>query len=75
MIRGINSPTNAIQLCLTLKVLLGLPLRQANGFVASLLELSGLDWSVPFVGRQRGFPARGRPPLARRARLSRDLAT
>ncbi|WOI33826.1 IS5 family transposase [Tritonibacter scottomollicae] len=37
----------AIQPCLTLKVLLGLPLRQATGFVASLLELSGLGWSVP----------------------------
>ena len=37
----------AIQACLTLKVLLGLPLRQATGFVASLLELSGLRWSVP----------------------------
>ncbi len=47
MIRWINSPTNAIQACLTLKVLLGLPLRQATGFVASLLELSGLGWSVP----------------------------
>ena len=37
----------AIQACLTLKLLLGLPLRQATGFVASLLELSGLGWSVP----------------------------
>ena len=37
----------AIQVCLTLKVLLGLPLRQTTGFVASLLELSGLGWSVP----------------------------
>ena len=37
----------AIQACLTLKVLLGLPLRQATGFMASLLELSGLGWSVP----------------------------
>ena len=37
----------AIQACLTLKVLLGLPLRQTTGFVASLLELSGLGWSVP----------------------------
>ena len=26
---------------------LGLPLRQTAGFVASLLKLSGLDWSVP----------------------------
>lgn len=38
---------SAIQACLTLKTLLGLPLRQATGFVASLLELSGLGWSVP----------------------------
>ncbi|EEW60981.1 probable transposase for transposon [Ruegeria sp. TrichCH4B] len=38
----------AIQACLTLKVLLGLPLRQATGFVASLLELSGLGWSPDF---------------------------
>uniref|UniRef100_UPI0035AE9C36 IS5 family transposase n=1 Tax=Paenirhodobacter enshiensis TaxID=1105367 RepID=UPI0035AE9C36 len=37
----------AIQACLTLKVLLGLPLRQATGFMASLLDLSGLGWSVP----------------------------
>ncbi|WP_370207924.1 IS5 family transposase [Pararhodobacter marinus] len=37
----------AIQACLTLKTLLRLPLRQATGFVASLLELSGLGWSVP----------------------------
>ena len=37
----------AIQACLTLKVLLGLPLRQTTGFVASLLELSGLGWSGP----------------------------
>jgi hypothetical protein len=37
----------AIQACLTLKVLLGLPLRQTTGFVESLLELSGLGWSVP----------------------------
>jgi hypothetical protein len=30
-----------------LKVLFGLPLRQTTGFVASLLKLVGLDWSVP----------------------------
>ena len=48
-----------IQACLTIKVLFGLPLRQvsqcgatgssplANGFVASLLKLAGLDWPVP----------------------------
>lgn len=30
-----------------MKVLFGLPLRQATGFVASLLKLAGLDWPVP----------------------------
>ena len=33
--------------CLSIKVLFGLPLRQATGFVESLLALSGLDWPVP----------------------------
>jgi hypothetical protein len=37
----------AVQACLTLKALFGLPLRQATGMVASLLELAGLDWPVP----------------------------
>ena len=37
----------AIQTCLTLKVLFGMPLRQTTGFVQSLLQLVGLDWSVP----------------------------
>ncbi|MEW9922511.1 IS5 family transposase [Marimonas sp. MJW-29] len=37
----------AIQACLTLKVLFGMPLRQTTGFVKSLLRLIGLDWSVP----------------------------
>lgn len=37
----------AIQACLTIKVLFGLPLRQATGFVESLLKLVGLAWSVP----------------------------
>jgi len=37
----------AIQACLTVKVLFGLPLRQTTGFVASLLKLAGLDWPVP----------------------------
>ncbi|SNT29091.1 Transposase DDE domain-containing protein [Antarctobacter heliothermus] len=37
----------AIQTCLTLKVLFGMPLRQATGFVESLLRLVGLDWTVP----------------------------
>ena len=37
----------AIQACLTLKVLFGLPLRQTTGFVESLFKLVGLNWSVP----------------------------
>ena len=37
----------AIQTCLTLKALFGLPLRQATGLVASLIELARLDWPVP----------------------------
>lgn len=37
----------AIQTCLTIKVLLDLPLRQTTGFVESLLQLAGLDWAVP----------------------------
>ena len=37
----------AIHACLTLKILPGLPLRQATGCVARLLELSGPGWSVP----------------------------
>ena len=37
----------AIQTCLTLKVLFGMPLQQTTRFVESLLRLVGLDWSVP----------------------------
>jgi hypothetical protein len=37
----------AIQTCLTMKVLFGMALRQATGFVESLLEFIGLDWAVP----------------------------
>lgn len=37
----------AIQACLTLKVLFGMPLRQTTGFVESLLKLVGLSWEVP----------------------------
>lgn len=40
----------AIQACLTLKVLFGLPLRQPAGFVESLLELVGHNWAVPDFG-------------------------
>lgn len=37
----------AIQFCLMMKVLLGLPLRQTTGMVASILSMAGLDWPVP----------------------------
>ena len=37
----------AIQTCLTIKVLFGLPLRQTTGFVQSLLKFADLDWPVP----------------------------
>lgn len=34
----------AIQLCLSVKVLFKLPLRQSVGMVRALLRLAGLDW-------------------------------
>lgn len=37
----------AIQFCLMVKGLFGLPLRQATGTVASLLKMAKLDWPVP----------------------------
>lgn len=59
----------AIQTCLTMKVLFGLPLRQTTGFVESLLELVGLNWAVPdfstLCRRQKtlsvAIPYRGSP--------------
>lgn len=49
----------AIQTCLTLRALFGLPLRQVTGMVASLLELAELDWPVPDYStisrRQKGL--------------------
>jgi len=49
----------AIQTCLTLKALFGLPLRQTTGLVASLIELARLDWPVPdfstLCRRQKGL--------------------
>ena len=43
----------AIQACLTLKALSGLPLRQTTGMVARLLDLAGLDWPVPDFSTRR----------------------
>lgn len=37
----------AMQTCLTLKVLFGMPLRHTTEFVQSLLGLVELDWAVP----------------------------
>ena len=37
----------AIQTCLTLKVLFGLPLRQTVGLVESLVQMARLNWPVP----------------------------
>jgi len=37
----------AIQTCLMLKALFGLPLRQTTGLVASLIKVAGLDWPTP----------------------------
>jgi len=58
-VRGTVFPTNAIQTCLTMKVLFGMALRQTTGFVESLLQLIDLDWSVPNFStlsrRQKGL--------------------
>ena len=37
----------AIQVCLTIKVLFKLPLRQTTGMAVSLLKMADLDWAVP----------------------------
>ena len=51
---------SGIELCLTLKALFNLPLRQATGLVASLLKLPDLDWPVPdyttLCRRQKTLP-------------------
>jgi hypothetical protein len=41
------SGDEAIQFCLSIKCLFSLPLRQAMRITHSLLQLAGLDWSVP----------------------------
>ena len=38
---------DAIKTCLSMKVLFGMGLRQTTGFVESLLQLVGLNWTVP----------------------------
>ncbi len=57
----------AIQTCLTLKVLFGLPLRQAVGLVESLIQMAGLDWPVPDYSTLCRWQARiaAGPPVRR----------
>ena len=50
----------AIQFCLMVKVLFGLPLRQTTGMVSSILEMAGLDGPVPDFSTAQ---AAGRRPL------------
>lgn len=45
--RPMRFSDSAITVCLTLKAVFGLPLRQVTGLVASLLKLAKLDWPVP----------------------------
>jgi hypothetical protein len=81
--RSAPFPDAAIQACLTLKSLLGLPLRQTTGLVASLLHLAGLDWAVPdfcmLSRRQKGlnvaFPCRPSTGALHLSIPSRDIAS
>lgn len=62
-----------IQTCLSMKVLFGMALRPATGFVGSLLDLIGLEWSVPdfsTLSRHRLSIARLSLASARRCRGS-----
>lgn len=45
--RQLSFSDAAIQTCLTMKVLFGMPLRQTTGFVESLLRSAELEWPVP----------------------------
>ena len=61
----------AIQACLTLKVLFGMPLRQAADFVESLLKLVNLDWRPWTSARYVGVRKRYRLPSRIRAQRAR----
>lgn len=60
--RPMRFSNSAIELCLTLKVLFNLPLRQVTGLVASLIKMAGLDWPVPdyttLCRRQKTLPVK-----------------
>lgn len=45
--RPMRFSDSEIRVCLTLKLVFRLPLRQVTGLVASLLKLAKLDWPVP----------------------------
>ena len=45
--RGRPPVYSAIQTCLTVKALFGMPLRQNTGFVECWLHLTWVDWTVP----------------------------
>ena len=45
--RPVEFSDAAIQFCLTIKVLLNLPLQQTTGMVANLLKMTALNWAVP----------------------------
>ena len=65
--RPMRFSDSAIELCLTMKALLNLPLRQVTRLVASLLKMAKLDWPVPdyttLCRRQRALSVNlgGRP--------------
>ncbi len=60
--RSQTSSDAAIQFCLTIKCLFGLPLRQTLGLVQSLLKMAGLPWAEPDYStvcrRQKGLDVR-----------------
>ena len=68
----------AVQTCVTLEALFGLPLRQTVGLVESLIQMAGLDWSVPDYSTLCRRQARVavqvpyRAALLQNSRLSRD---
>ncbi|WP_372803170.1 transposase, partial [Paracoccus seriniphilus] len=53
----------AIETCLTLRAVFGLPLRQTQGFVRSLLRLMQTDLPVPIFRRFAGLRHRFRSRL------------
>jgi len=63
----------AIQFCLTIKNLFGLPLRQTIGFIQSLLKLAGLGWAFPTTARCQDGSRRCRSTFPIRKVLARCI--